>query len=145
MQIVPIWGGIEKILKEDDLTKDAIKQYEQGIIPGGIHTTPVCLIGRRTDIPLIATFMGDATGSRPRLDGGTIQIAILGRSYPALRKTELTTLDDIQHNVCLVLDKKANRTLDGTVGKSRIENMHDITIGDEYFGFELILSIGKMR
>lgn len=146
MKIIPVWNAIETILKKDELTKDDIKQYIQGVLESGTYTTPVCLIGRHTEISLAVMFLGDATGTRPRMERGTVTIAILGRAYPAQHSTELAILDNIQHNIFTVLNKSANRSLDDTVTNSRVEGVHnDITIGKEYFGFELVLSVKKME
>jgi hypothetical protein len=147
MKITPIWDAIETLLKTDSRTKDAIKQYEKGKMEpeGWSHVTPLCVIGRRAEVPLGNVFLGDATGSRPRVENGTTFITILGRvARIATDKyyEDLKEIDTIQDNVFSVLNE--NSKLGGSVHKSRVERMYPIQLAD-YSGFELVVTFGKME
>lgn len=147
MRITPIWDAIETLLKTDIRTKDAIKQYEKGKMDpeGWSHVTPICIIGRRAEVPLESVYAGDATGSRPRMGRGTMVISLLGRVAriaTAKYYEDLKELDAIQDNVFSILNE--NSKLGESVHKSRVERMYPIQIAD-YSGFELVITFRKME
>ena len=130
--------GIETILKADANTKDVIKQYRKYIFERGIRATPFCLLGARVRaIPEIY----DVDGGLQTWDGD-VSIMLLGQSYevPSRYQAMIDILDKLQSDAYAAL--AADTTLGGVLIKSKIDEIINVRI-DEYFGFEIKLSIQK--
>jgi len=130
--------AIETILKADADTKDIIKLYRQYIFERGIRATPFCLLGARVRaIPEIH----DVDDGLQTWDGD-ISIMLLGQSYeaPSRHQAMIDILDKLQSDAYAAL--AADTTLGGVLIKSKIDEIVNAKI-DEYFGFEIRLSIQK--
>lgn len=130
--------AIETILKADADTKDVIKQYRKYIFERGIIATPFCLLGARVRaIPEIY----DVDDGLQTWDGD-VSIMLLGQSYevPSRHQAMIDKLDKLQSDAYAAL--AADTTLGGVLIKSKIDEIINVRI-DEYFGFEIKLSIQK--
>ena len=143
MKFKSILDGIETILKADADTKGVIKVYRRDSPEMGIRATPFCVLGITEDIRIAKAFLGDATGSHPRVWDGDIGILLLGRAYDVpSRHTEMAeTLDTLQHNTFVALNK--DLTLSGNVLNSRVDRIKKVRYSEEYFGYAITISIMK--
>lgn len=138
MRFNGVLDGIETILEADADTKDIIKQYRQYVFEKGIRATPFCLLGARVRaVPEIS----DVDDGLQTWDGD-VSIMLLGQSYevPSRYREMIDTLDKLQSDAFAALNK--DETLSGSVIESRIDEIRNVRI-DEYFGFEIMISIRK--
>jgi hypothetical protein len=143
----PILAGIKHILENDADTKDVIKGYYEYILITGIRAVPFCLLGSsvRAGTSEEKSYLGDVSGIPSRTWGGEVSIMLLGRAYENVpsRYTAMSDIvDKLQSDAYDALKK--DDTLHGTALKSRVDEVRNVIV-DEYFGFEIVISIQKIE
>lgn len=134
MKFKPILDALETAIK-NSAANTLIKLYRTYVIEPGAMAVPICLIGSSRKFNTTEIFLGNS-----RLVEAVIGVSALTRRFPlpAQILAAAESVDAVQDAVCGALN------LDPTQGdaltQSWITNAAEITLGKEYFGYEIFIT-----
>jgi hypothetical protein len=134
MQFKAIIEALESQIK-NSAADSVIKLYRSYIVEPGAMAVPICLIGSSRKFNTTEEFLGNQ-----RLLEAVIGISVLSRRFPLpaqiVRAAE--SIDVTQDAICTALN--ADRSQGDVIVQSWITNVAEITLGNEYFGYEIFIT-----
>jgi hypothetical protein len=134
MQFKPIVAALEAQIK-GSAANTLIKLYRSYVVEPGAMAVPICLIGSSRKFSTTEEYLGNN-----QLLEAVIGISVLSRRFPLpaqiIRAAE--SIDATQDAICIALN--ADRTQGDVIVQSWITNVAEITLGNEYFGYEIFVT-----